>query len=361
MKRSIDSAGLSARQQGASDQAARLTTSALRPAPRADHAAAPVLVPRHKPSGMHLIERPASELVDAHGQPVSVVQELSHRAQPKLAAEPQARLERTPHSARYVSKRAALLVSAMLVGAHFASAAPWAHVLLALSPLTLLLPSVRRGVLLAERAQWTLYAGLLWLALAWAELVQPSTMGGSLELQRLAALFALAVIMLRMQSVYGSMHEQGRRDPLTGLLNRRGLDELGTAELRRAARYNRPLAFALFDVDRFKHVNDVYGHAAGDRVLKLVSEQLMQLRTSDLAVRLGGDEFGLLMPETDLAGAELLVVRLQQQIQERMSEHGFPVTISVGIALGPDGRNMEALIGEADRMMYAAKSAVSRD
>jgi len=361
MKRSIDSARLSARKHVEGEPDARRDTSALRPAPRNDHAYAPVLAARRKPSGMHRIERPAPELVDSDGQPVSVVQELSHRAQPKAVAEPQARLERTPHPAQFATKRAALLMSATLVATHFAIHAAWVHVLLALSPLLLLVPSARAGVSLAERAQWALYAGLTWLALAWADLVQPSAAIGSLQLQRLVGLFTLALIMLRLQKAYGSMHEQGRRDPLTGLFNRRGLEELGNAELRRAGRYARPLAFALFDVDRFKHVNDMYGHAAGDRVLKLVAEQLMQLRDSDLAVRLGGDEFGLLMPETDLAGAELLVARLQQRIQERMSEHGFPVSISVGIALGPSGHSMDSLIAEADRRMYAAKGALRRD
>lgn len=295
-----------------------------------------------------------------HGQPVSVVQELTHRAQPVQSVppdEPRARLERTPHLAPFASRRAALVLSSALVSLHFVLDATWVHVLLACSPLLLLVPSGRRGVALAERAQWALYAGLLWLALAWAELVHPTAAGGSLQLQRLVGLTTLALILLRLQRAYGSMHEQGRRDPLTGLFNRRGLEELGSAELRRAARYSRPMAFALLDVDRFKQVNDLYGHAAGDRVLQLVGGELMQLRNSDLALRLGGDEFGLLMPETDLAGAELLVARLQQRIQERMREHGFPVSISVGIAQWTPGRNLDGLIADADERMYAAKAA----
>ena len=321
---------------------------------------------------MHRIDRPASETtpeLDTHGQPVSVVQQLTYRAQPKLPPPPPAAarsiasnvgVEITPQVWPFATAHVAAVMAALLVACHWLLDSAWVHVFLAVSPLLLLAPTARTGVALAERAQRGLYAGLLWLVLAWAELVHPSEPIGSVPLQRLIGLFVLAAILLRLHRAYGSMHELGRRDPLTGLLNRRGLDELGGAELRRAERYGRPLAFALFDVDRFKEVNDLFGHAAGDRVLKLVAEQLMQLRHSDLAVRLGGDEFGLLMPETDLAGAELLVARLQQSIQERMSEHGFPVTISAGIAAGPRGPSMEALIAEADREMYAAKGAVPR-
>jgi diguanylate cyclase (GGDEF)-like protein len=364
MKRSIDSARSGAQASANDERDVRGVTSAIRPARGND----PEPAARHKPSGVHRIDRPATEPaaeLDAHGQPVSVIQELTYRAQPKRSSSPSlpppaaARFVITPHLAPFATAQVAVVMSGLLVACHWVLAAAWAHVLLALSPLLFLVPTARAGVTLAERAQRGLYAGLLWLALAWAELVRPSEPVGSLQLQRLVALFVLAAILLRLQKAYGSMHELGRRDPLTGLLNRRGLDELGSAELRRAERYDRPLAFALLDVDRFKEVNDRFGHAAGDRVLKLVAEQLMQLRHSDLPVRLGGDEFGLLMPETDLEGAEFLVARLQQSIEECMAEQGFPVTVSVGIASGPSGLSMEKLIAVADREMYAAKGTIA--
>jgi diguanylate cyclase (GGDEF)-like protein len=335
------------------------STSALRPVPLDKSLHGSVRAHARKPSGTHRIERPAPEL-DAQGHPVSGVQELSYRAASKSALEPQARLERTPHLARFATRRAALIGGVLLVGAHWLFTATWAHVLIALSPLCLLWLTAGRSVTLPGRAQWALYSGLLWLALAWAELVHPSAAIGSFQLPRLAALSTLALILLRLQQIYSGMHELGRRDPLTGLLNRRGLDELGGAELRRAGRYNRAVAFALLDVDRFKQVNDLHGHAAGDRVLKLVASELTQLRNSDLAVRLGGDEFGLLMPETDLAGAEQLVARLQQRMQERMRELGFAVTLSVGIASWQAGRSMDGLIADADARMYAAKGSVAR-
>jgi diguanylate cyclase (GGDEF)-like protein len=209
-----------------------------------------------------------------------------------------------------------------------------------------------------QRLQWGIHAGLLWLALAWAELVHPSAGGSRPELHQLLALTVLALIFFHLSEASQLMQHLSQRDPLTGLLNRRGFEELSAAELQRAARYERPIAFALLDVDRFKAVNDLYGHATGDRVLRIVSEELLKLRTSDLAVRLGGDEFGLLMPETDAVGAEQLVQRLQHRIHTRMSEYGWPVTVSAGVASSSVcARRLSELTAEADRRMYASKSA----
>ena len=211
-------------------------------------------------------------------------------------------------------------------------------------------------------ARGAIHAGMLWVLLAWAELLYALQAGGdwpAVQPQRIAALSVLAVIVLRLHAAYRGMQELSRRDPLTHLLNRRGFEELATRELRRAERHGRPIAFALIDIDRFKQVNDRYGHAVGDRVLQLVAAQLSALRVSDYAVRLGGDEFGLLMPETDQAGAQQLLNRLSQAVHERLSAHGWPVTLSVGVADNRVARRaglMDALFTEADRRMYSAKA-----
>lgn len=211
-------------------------------------------------------------------------------------------------------------------------------------------------------ARGAIHAGMLWVLLAWAELVFALQAGGDwhvVQPQRIAALSVLAVIVLRLHAAYRGVQELSRRDPLTHLLNRRGFEELATRELRRAERHERPIAFALIDIDRFKQVNDRYGHAVGDRVLQLVAAQLSALRVSDYAVRLGGDEFGLLMPETDQAGAQQLLNRLSQAVHERLRAHGWPVTLSVGVAddrVARRGGLMDALFTEADRRMYAAKA-----
>ena len=255
----------------------------------------------------------------------------------------------TPRFNVFASTNVAFVVSVAAIVARWFVHSGWACALVSLSPLWLLLWR-------EQRAMRSLYAGVLWLGLAWLRLVHPASSAGS-SLQDLLSLCVLAIILLSLRDAYKGMQELSRRDPLTGLLNRRGFEELGKVEVLRATRYARPIAFALLDVDRFKQINDQHGHAVGDRVLQLVAAQLSELRNSDLAVRLGGDEFGLLMPETDAAGAEVLVSRLAQRVAERTAEEGWPVTISAGIADSQNrARHIDALIAAADRYMYEAKA-----
>lgn len=253
-----------------------------------------------------------------------------------------------------VSLRATLYGSAIACStllAHWFVPAGAVHLLEWLAPVLLLMVTRQPN----QRVQWALYAGLLWLALAWVELVHPAA-GARPELHQLLALTVLAVIFFQLGEGVQHVQHLSQRDPLTGLLNRRGFEDLSAVELERSARYERPVAFALLDVDRFKAINDNFGHATGDRVLQIVSEELQRLRGSDLAVRLGGDEFGLLMPETDTVGAEQLVARLRQRIHKRMSKHGWPVTVSAGVASSGTGvHGIAALMADADSRMYASK------
>ncbi|HET8935757.1 MAG TPA: GGDEF domain-containing protein [Polyangiales bacterium] len=247
----------------------------------------------------------------------------------------------------------ACAVATLAFAAHFALPAGLPQLAVPLAPLALLAVARHDN----RRMQWAVYAGLLWLGLAWAELVQPMAAAQDAT-YRLVELTVLGAIFFYLVEGARFMQHLTQRDPLTGLLNRRGFEELSATELLRAARYDRPIAFALLDVDRFKAVNDQYGHAVGDRVLRIVSEELLNLRRSDLAVRLGGDEFGLLMPETDAAGAEQLVSRLRQRIHTRMFEQGWPVTISAGVASSEQcPRRLPELIADADSRMYACKLA----
>lgn len=244
-------------------------------------------------------------------------------------------------------------IAASALAAHFVLPVGWAQLVVPLAPLTFGLIARYHN----RRMQWAVYAGLFWFALAWAELVHPMA-GARSAMYRLVELTVLGAILVQLLEGARFMQHLSQRDPLTGLLNRRGFEELSAHELKRATRYDRPIAFALLDVDRFKAVNDQYGHAVGDRVLKIVSEELLKLRTSDLAVRLGGDEFGLLMPETDEAGAEQLIARLRQRIHLRMFEQGWPVTISAGVATSAlCRRRLPDLMAEADARMYASKLA----
>jgi diguanylate cyclase (GGDEF)-like protein len=143
-----------------------------------------------------------------------------------------------------------------------------------------------------------------------------------------------------------------RRDPLTGLGNRRALDEHLSAELARHARYGRTLSLCLVDLDGFKRINDTYGHQAGDRVLARVAEHLSAIRGADSAFRLGGDEFAILMPETGNDEAELVARRLARRIREDT----FPgeVNASWGIAQAT-GVDIATIMADADAKLYARK------
>lgn len=158
---------------------------------------------------------------------------------------------------------------------------------------------------------------------------------------------------------------QAMRDPLTGLWNRTALKDTFTKELKRAVRHRRPLAVLVADIDGFKRYNDTYGHLAGDALLKALAGVLRAgRRATDLVVRYGGDEFVLLLPETDVAGGMVVAERVGYLIPEFpfvVPEHPAvpsrrPVTISVGVAVFPeDGVTTEALLAAADARLYEAK------
>lgn len=151
-------------------------------------------------------------------------------------------------------------------------------------------------------------------------------------------------------------------DSLTGLLNRRRLTQIVTDEITRARRYSHPLTLVLFDVDRFKEINDRFGHVGGDRALQQIASGLRQSsRATDHAARQGGDEFCLLLPHTNAKDAEVLAARLAQWLREApaYSEGAPPVTLSVGIAqLNPTAEaGAEVLWQRADAALYLAKNA----
>ena len=153
-------------------------------------------------------------------------------------------------------------------------------------------------------------------------------------------------------------------DHLTGALSRRAWMEKAELELVRAKRYNRPLSLAILDIDKFKLINDTYGHPAGDKVIKFISELCTaNKRDMDLFGRLGGEEFALIMPETDAERAKLLIERVRALYGSQPIELGDlddPVnsTFSAGIAeLGPEERELDSLIERADKALYRAKNS----
>ena len=150
------------------------------------------------------------------------------------------------------------------------------------------------------------------------------------------------------------------KDSLTDLYNHRTLRELGQAELLRSRRMNHELALLMFDIDHFKNVNDLYGHAAGDKVLKTIEKQALQTcRAIDVVARMGGDEFVVLLPETSRKNAVVVAERLKRTVaQEACEWEGtqIKITLSIGLAaLSPDDREFEALLRRADDALYEAK------
>lgn len=154
--------------------------------------------------------------------------------------------------------------------------------------------------------------------------------------------------------------QKATSDPLTGLPNRTALMETAHREIRRADRYLRPFSLAMVDVDGFKMYNDCAGHLAGDDLLKSLSSLFrMGRRAPDFVARYGGDEFVLLLPETEAAGAIVVLERLCEAVRRfpfpRLPK---PVSISVGVAVFPDdGERLEQLLSAADHRLYEAKHA----
>ena len=149
-------------------------------------------------------------------------------------------------------------------------------------------------------------------------------------------------------------------DGLTSLANRRSFQARAAQALAQARRYGRACAVLMTDIDHFKAVNDTYGHPAGDAVLRGVAQMLRdQARDTDVVARYGGEEFAVVMPETDLRGAQVIAERLREAVAARAfhTELGpVRVTLSVGLAASPqDGTEMEALVQLADACLYRAK------
>jgi diguanylate cyclase (GGDEF)-like protein len=175
-----------------------------------------------------------------------------------------------------------------------------------------------------------------------------------------ASLAAQAVVALENARLHRMVERQARVDGLTGLANRRHCEDQLAAELARLERFGGQLALVLADLDNFKDVNDRFGHATGDVVLREFAQTLESgIRDVDLAGRWGGEEFVLILPGTDLAGAARVAERIRTARAERivLTAEGEPirVTASFGVAVFPEAASAEELLAAADGALYQAK------
>ncbi|MDY7227918.1 GGDEF domain-containing protein [Hyalangium rubrum] len=150
-------------------------------------------------------------------------------------------------------------------------------------------------------------------------------------------------------------------DGLTQVHNRRYFDEQLDRELSRSRRYERGLSLVMLDIDRFKHINDTYGHLAGDYVLKqLASTVRVKIRREDVFARYGGEEFAMILPEIDLKGARTFAEKVRQMVEQQQftfDKHSIPVTVSLGVAeFASEHRGASDLVGAADERLYEAKT-----
>ncbi len=171
---------------------------------------------------------------------------------------------------------------------------------------------------------------------------------------------AVGLLVAWREEAERALRQLARTDSLTGLLNRRALDDEAGALIALARRHGDPLSLLLLDIDRFKAINDRHGHAAGDRALCLLAGTLQAaLRRGDLAGRWGGEEFCVLLPRTAPADAMAFDARLRATLRaQALAELGFPLDFSTGLAhLQAADTTLQPLVQRADAALYAAKDA----
>jgi len=173
-------------------------------------------------------------------------------------------------------------------------------------------------------------------------------------LEQLASQIAMHIENSRL---YAEVEEKARIDELTGLLNRRSLDEVIANEISRHSRYGGVFSLIILDLDSFKAFNDNHGHLAGDELLrKIGSTMKTTIRSADQAFRYGGDEFTILLPNTSIDAANQVAGRVRRQVASKMKASNIPVTASLGLASWPaDGLSPNEVIAAADAALYQAK------
>ncbi len=222
--------------------------------------------------------------------------------------------------------------------------------------------AVAVGVAMAAGLSWLLLRYRFWRLVKAAERIAAGDYTVVVKSRGYGLDARLAFAINTISASLADTHDRATIDRLTGVANRQALLAALFAEVERASRYDRPLCVAFVDIDHFKAVNDSYGHAAGDTVLRGVAQSIAEsLRTSDLIGRYGGEEFMLILTETTVEEGAELSEKLRKLVERtRFSIDGnanLSVTISIGIVGGSGQKlRMETLVRDADAAMYSAKS-----
>ena len=184
-------------------------------------------------------------------------------------------------------------------------------------------------------------------------------------MQRISAMrHRLLEVSAELEKANDELRQLAHVDGLTGLSNRRYLDQFLRMEISRSRRYQQPLAVILADVDYFKRFNDHYGHLHGDDCLKKIARAQTAVcqRSTDLVARYGGEEFAIILPDTDVHSAEIMAERLRSSVQALAIQHEYSdvakvCTLSLGVASGIPGSDSQAenLLQQADAALYQAK------
>jgi diguanylate cyclase (GGDEF)-like protein len=175
---------------------------------------------------------------------------------------------------------------------------------------------------------------------------------------RLGYFLILAFVLSALKNALEKEKELSRIDFLTRVGNGRYFIELANMEINRARRYEHPLTVAYIDLDNFKTINDRFGHSTGDNLLRLVADTIKNnIRLTDTVVRMGGDEFAILLPETGPEAAEAITRKIQKINLELMQKNGWPVTFSIGVVtfISPPS-TVDEILKRSDNLMYSAKN-----
>lgn len=169
---------------------------------------------------------------------------------------------------------------------------------------------------------------------------------------------AIAALLHKTHTMWINESTLSRTDHLTGAKNLRAFTEIAEYEILRAQREELPFSLAYLDLDNFKIINDTYGHAAGDAILKTVVEEIVKnLRKTDVVARLGGDEFAIFFPETDQASVQIVMEKVTEELKIVAERNSWPTTFSIGVLTCSEGAcDLDAMITRADKLMYEAKN-----